>query len=88
MDFFDYKPVRDTEGVIISNPPYGERIGEEIEEMYKKIGDHLKQNFKNQSVWLLSSNKAALKQIGLQTEERIALFNGSLDCEYCNYSIY
>ncbi len=88
MDFFDYKPVRETEGVIICNPPYGERIGEEIEEMYKKIGDHLKQNFKNQSVWLLSSNKAALKQIGLQTEERIALYNGSLDCEYCNYKIY
>jgi putative N6-adenine-specific DNA methylase len=86
-DFFRFVP-DEKRGVVIMNPPYGERIGNEIEAFYEKIGDHLKQNFTGMDAWILSSNKSALKKIGLQPEQRIELINGKLKCEFCHYKLY
>ncbi|MCB1306756.1 MAG: hypothetical protein KDK30_01190, partial [Leptospiraceae bacterium] len=54
-------------GVIVMNPPYGERLQKKnIDRFYKHIGDHLKQKCAGSSAWILSSNLEALKQVGLQ----------------------
>lgn len=76
-------------GLVIINPPYGERLNDrDTEKLYKIIGDSLKQNFDGFSVWIISSNKEALKQIGLRTSKRLTLYNGSLECKFHNYQIY
>jgi len=77
------------EGMIIMNPPYGERMQTaEINSLYKNIGDTLKKNYAGYEVWILSSNKEALKNIGLQTSKKITLYNGSIEVKFQKYVIY
>lgn len=87
MDFRDFKPIND-KGMIVTNPPYGERIGDDILEFYKSMGDAFKNNFAGYDAWLISSNKQALKQIGLKDSERVKLMNGKLECDFCKYELY
>ena len=76
-------------GVMITNPPYGERMGsEDIADLYGRIGDMLKKSYQGYEAWLISSNREALKSVGLRPSKKITLFNGPLECRYHNYSIY
>jgi putative N6-adenine-specific DNA methylase len=76
-------------GLVIINPPYGERlVQEDLNILYKKIGDSLKRNFSGFDAWILSNNKDALKNIGLHPGKRITLFNGPLECKFIYYSMY
>jgi putative N6-adenine-specific DNA methylase len=76
-------------GIIIMNPPYGERLaGKDIDSLYKMIGDNLKQNYSGFEAWILSSNKDALKHIGLRPSKKYTLFNGALECKYQKFSLY
>ncbi len=86
-DFRDFKPISD-HGLIITNPPYGERIGDDIEAFYESMGDKFKNDFKGYDAWIISSNKKALKKIGLSYSEKMTLFNGPLECDYCHYKLY
>ncbi len=87
--FDKYKPAFD-DGIVVMNPPYGERIGEneEINTLYAEIGDHWKKNFSGFDAWLISSNFQALKRIGLRPSRKIVLFNGALECKFQKYSLY
>jgi len=76
-------------GIIITNPPYGERLKQtNINDFYKKLGDTLKNNFSGFDAWIFSANKEALKNIGLRTSRRLALYNGSLECKFHCYQLY
>jgi len=76
-------------GVIIMNPPYGERIkSKDINELYIKIGDALKFNFTGFDAWVISSDLEAIKLIGLRPKKRYNLQNGALECKFNGYSIY
>lgn len=76
-------------GVMITNPPYGERLKQEdIEDFYKNIGDRLKKAYSGYDAWLLSSNKEAVKKIGLHPYKKIAIKNGPLDCRFLKYPMY
>lgn len=76
-------------GIIIINPPYGERLmGDEINDFYKEIGDTLKNNFDGWDAWLITSNKEALKHLGLRTAKRIQLYNGPLETRLVHYPLY
>lgn len=75
-------------GVMISNPPYGERMGEEIEEMYAMLGDWMKAEMKGFECWMLSSNMEALKHVGLRPDKRVKVYNGDLECSFRKFSIY
>ncbi len=86
--FFDMKPPRQA-GVVILNPPYGERMPvPEIEKMYKEIGDKLKKDFKGFSAWIITSSPEAIKSIGLRPSRRIQIYNGSLECRYLKFDLY
>jgi putative N6-adenine-specific DNA methylase len=88
QSFFDIAPTRKG-GVIILNPPYGERMPvNEIEKLYKEIGDKLKKDFKGFSAWIISSSPEAIKSIGLRPSRRIHLFNGSLECRFLKFDLY
>ena len=77
-------------GVLLSNPPYGERIGEEaaMEALYKTIGDVLKTGFSGYEAYLFTGNLEAAKRVGLKPARRVPLFNGPIDCRLLKYELY
>jgi len=86
--FFDMIPPRQG-GVVILNPPYGERLPvAEIEQLYKEIGNKLKKDFKGFNAWIITSSPEAIKSIGLRPSRRIQIFNGSLECRYLKFELY
>ena len=90
QDFFDYIPEK-PRGVLFLNPPYGERMGGDQEEMiafYKKIGDKLKKDFKGFNAWILTANMEAAKHIGLRATRRIPFYNGALECKLLKFEMY
>lgn len=86
---FDEVKVPEGGGLMVINPPYGERLPiEEIGEFYKFMGDKMKKDFEDFDVWIISSNIAAMKKIGLAASKRMVLFNGALECKYHKFEIY
>ena len=76
-------------GVVIMNPPYGERMDkDDINALYKSIGDTLKAKYDGYDAWIISSNADALKNIGLRPSRKIAVFNGPLECRFMKYEMY
>jgi putative N6-adenine-specific DNA methylase len=76
-------------GMIIFNPPYGERLKEnEIETLYKEIGDTLKKKYVGYEAWIISANRTALKFLGLHPKQKYDLVNGSLKCKFQQYQVY
>jgi putative N6-adenine-specific DNA methylase len=76
-------------GVMISNPPYGERIRvDDINKLYKGIGDNLKKNYAGYSAWIFSSDENALRHVGLKPSKKIKLFNGPIETSFCKYEIF
>lgn len=69
-------------GVMIANPPYGERIGEAeaLTRFYPKLGDALKQNFTAWNCFFFTADRRMEKLIRLQTSRRTVLYNGALEC--------
>jgi len=77
-----------TNGTLITNPPYGERLEQpEIEKFYGGIGDILKQNFAGFDAWIISLQDA-LKNIRLKPSQKYTLYNGSLECKLYKYQMY
>ncbi len=88
QSFFDMQPTRQG-GVVILNPPYGERLPvSEIEQLYKEIGNKLKKDFKGFSAWIITSSPEAIKSIGLRPSRKIQIYNGSLECRYLKFELY
>jgi putative N6-adenine-specific DNA methylase len=77
-------------GIIICNPPYGERLGnaQELEEFYKLLGDIFKQRFKGWTAFVLTGNKELAKRVGLKASRRIPVYNGSIPCTLLKYELY
>ena len=76
-------------GIVITNPPYGERLQQEdIITLYKSIGDTLKKNYAGYQAWFISSDLRALKFIGLHPSIKIKIFNGQLECRFVRFDIY
>lgn len=77
-------------GVIICNPPYGERIGDakELGDLYKLLGDVFKQSFKGWTAFVLTGNKELAKRVGLKAARRIPVYNGSIPCTLLKYELY
>jgi putative N6-adenine-specific DNA methylase len=57
-------------------------------EMYKKLGDAMKQNFKGWTCWIFTGNLDAAKHIGLRTTRKIHLYNGPIECRFLKFEIY
>jgi putative N6-adenine-specific DNA methylase len=76
-------------GVMITNPPYGERIRvEDITALYQDLGNTLKRRFTGYQAWVISSDMRALKMIGLRPMKKHILFNGPLECRYAGFDLY
>ncbi|MFH1531754.1 MAG: bifunctional 23S rRNA (guanine(2069)-N(7))-methyltransferase RlmK/23S rRNA (guanine(2445)-N(2))-methyltransferase RlmL [Pseudomonadota bacterium] len=78
----DAEPVGDTPGLLITNPPYGERVGEveQLGALYAALGDRLKQGFPGWTAWVLAGNLELAKRIGLRVTRRVPVWNGPMEC--------
>jgi putative N6-adenine-specific DNA methylase len=77
------------EGIIVTNPPYGVRLGEQqqLAAFYPKLGDVLKKKFCGWRVYLFSADMRLPKLIRLAVSKRIPLFNGALECRLYEYKM-
>lgn len=73
---------------VLINPPYDKRISADVNQLYKKIGDTLKNNYLYSDVWIITANLEAIKSIGLKPSKKIKLFNANLESRLLNYKIY
>ena len=73
---------------VLINPPYDKRISADVNQLYKKIGDTLKNNYLYSDVWIITANLEAVKSIGLKSSKKIKLFNANLESRLLNYKIY
>jgi len=86
--FEDFNPPEGG-GVMLINPPYGERLQEDdIVTFYKNIGNILKKKYGGYEAWIISSDMNALKYVGLKPTRKITIFNGPLECRFMKFSIY
>lgn len=76
-------------GFLVTNPPYGVRLGEQkqLMEFYPKLGDVLKKKFSGWNVYILTADPHLPKLIRLTASRRIPLFNGALECRLLEYKI-
>lgn len=76
--------------LVMLNPPYGERLhsNKEMEDLYTAIGSTLKHQFAGSTAWIISSNAAAMKCIGLKPSKKYHLLNGELDCQFNRYDLF
>ena len=76
--------------LVMINPPYGERLAsnKDMEDLYGKIGTALKHQFAGATAWIISSNEAAMKCIGLKPSKKMRLLNGELDCQFNKYELF
>lgn len=76
-------------GVLVTNPPYGERISApDMEGLYTSIGHTLKHCFRGWEAWIIGYRDEHFRFIGLAASEKVAMFNGALDCERREYIIF
>lgn len=89
MPFENYTEAPSENAVLVTNPPYGERIKpEDLFGLYENIGERLKHVFMGYSAWILSYKKECFDKIGLKPSKKIQLVNGSLQCEFRKYDIF
>ena len=87
-DFKDFTQPKE-KSIIVTNPPYGERISTpDLLGTYKMIGERLKHQFLNNDAWILSYREECFEQIGLKPSLKTPLYNGSLECEFRKYQIF
>ncbi len=77
-------------GVLIFNPPYGQRLSEEetLKPLYKQIGDIMKQRCTGFTAYLLTGSPELAKCVGLKASRRFVLFNGPIECRLLKYDLY
>ncbi|MDD5322352.1 MAG: bifunctional 23S rRNA (guanine(2069)-N(7))-methyltransferase RlmK/23S rRNA (guanine(2445)-N(2))-methyltransferase RlmL [Methylococcales bacterium] len=89
-DIEDAKPAESWKpGLLICNPPYGERLGDEQEtaELYKKFGESLKAHFIGWKAAMIISNPELGFRLGIRSQKPITLFNGALECKLLRLNI-
>jgi len=88
-EFIESRP-QTAKGLIVLNPPYGERLGEteDLKPLYKTIGDTFKQHFAGWRGGVFTSNPELAKCIGLKAKRRHVLFNGALECRLLEYELF
>ncbi len=92
---FDYSPIQTLKappgekGVLIVNPPYGERLGitEELKDVYRDLAYQLKREFVGWTCWMLSGNEELTGALRLKASKRVPVYNGNINCRFLEYKI-
>ena len=78
------------DGVIMVNPAYGERLGEEMElaPIYKQLGDFFKQKCPGYTAYIFTGNPQLAKKIGLRAVKKLPFYNGTIECRLLEFPLY
>jgi putative N6-adenine-specific DNA methylase len=77
-------------GMIVTNPPYGEQSAPKsasVPKLMGEIGDALKQRFAGWDAWILTSDRAAPRQMRLHEKRKTVLFNGPIECRFFRFEL-
>jgi putative N6-adenine-specific DNA methylase len=87
LEIRDARPPTAEPGVVICNPPYGERIGEEKEliGLYARIGATIASHWPGWRLFVFTNNTMLAKKVGLKVARKAPFFNGSLECFLWEY---
>jgi putative N6-adenine-specific DNA methylase len=81
-DLREFRPPSETPGTLLSNPPYGERLGEEsdLKSLYRQIGEVLRERCAGWLAYLFTGNANLAREVRLPIAEQTPLFNGKIPC--------
>lgn len=76
-------------GLVICNPPYGERIGQQdaLVPVYRALGSRATEGFPGWRLALITSDEGLARATGLRADKRYALFNGALECRLYTFAL-
>jgi 23S rRNA (guanine2445-N2)-methyltransferase / 23S rRNA (guanine2069-N7)-methyltransferase len=76
-------------GLVATNPPYGERIGEQqqLQALYAQLGERLREHFQGWQAAVLTGNPPLAKAIGINARRSHTLFNGKIECRLLRFAI-
>ena len=77
-------------GMVILNPEYGDRMGEEkkLLPVYQAIGDFFKKECSGYWGYVFTGNRSLGKRIGLKPSRRIEFYNGPIECRLFEFELY
>jgi len=77
-------------GVVVLNPPYGERMGDirKLESLYSGIGDYFKKSGGGYRGCIFTGNLDLAKKVGLRSQRRIIFYNSEIECRLLTYELY
>lgn len=77
-------------GLVIVNPPYGARIGDEdnLRDVYRDLSFTMKHRFKGWNCWLLSGSKELIQDLKLKSTRKFFVYNGSIECRFLKYEMF
>ena len=89
-DFEATEIPEEASAIIMFNPEYGERLGDEVElnATYARMGDFLKNQCKGYTGYIFTGNLDLAKKIRLKPSRRIEFFNATIDCRLLEYELY
>jgi putative N6-adenine-specific DNA methylase len=87
---FGETEIPEGEGVVVFNPPYGQRLGEEqkLQPIYREIGDFFKQHCSGKWGYVFTGNFKLAKQVGLRSSRRIEMYNSTIECRLLEFELY
>lgn len=98
LDFIEFKttsvsvalPPEGEKCLVITNPPYGSRIGDEdnLKDVYRDLGYTLKHRFNGCEAWVLAGNKDLLQEMKLKSTRKFFVYNGNIECRFLKYEMY
>lgn len=79
-----------TQDVVIMNPEYGKRLGDErdLAACYEGVGDYFKQQCGGYTGYIFTGNGALAKKVGLRTSRRVPFFSADIECRLLEYELY
>jgi putative N6-adenine-specific DNA methylase len=88
-DVGDFRPPEGPPGVIVCNPPYGERIGEEkeLKPLYRTLGEVLYRRCAGWRGFVFTGNARLGREIGMKPARKVPLMNGKIPCELLEFDL-
>lgn len=76
-------------GLVVANPPYGERIGAEsgLPALYSELGAMLREKFQGWQAAILTGNPALARNLGVYAKRSHRVFNGTIECRLLRFDL-
>jgi len=83
------RPRREVPGLLVVNPPYGERLGEasELVGLYTELGGLLREHFQGWKASVFTGNPDLAFKLGIRARKFYKLYNGALECKLFNFEV-